>query len=239
MTPDQIKWIHERLAMAHTYDDYHRIVRFDVPALLQDRQAALARLELARGALLRDGYFTPEQVGDDIAPRIVEVLSHLRERITDYENRITWHTTCQQCANDLDRIVAETERAERAEAEVLRLRGVIADEHSRLSQELEAEAELRSEVQRLTDENARLARRLRAENVRLTNDLASVGNDRLALRREVAKLHERLASAEAYRDAARVKTRELQTELEGKAAMEREITRLKDDLEFAQRRMEP
>jgi hypothetical protein len=33
------------------------------------------RLALARGALVQDGYFRPEEIGDDIAPRIVEILS--------------------------------------------------------------------------------------------------------------------------------------------------------------------
>lgn len=42
-----------------------------------DRRSALAplRLQRAREALLLDGYFTPEQVGDDIAPRIIERLA--------------------------------------------------------------------------------------------------------------------------------------------------------------------
>jgi hypothetical protein len=38
--------------------------------LSPDRQ----RLEAARQALIETGYFTPEQVGDDIAPRITELL---------------------------------------------------------------------------------------------------------------------------------------------------------------------
>lgn len=40
-----------------------------------------------------------------------------RAQVADYENRITWHTTCGQCATVLDRAIAETERAEKAEAE--------------------------------------------------------------------------------------------------------------------------
>jgi hypothetical protein len=36
------------------------------------------RLRLAREALLADGYFTPDQVGDDIAPRITERLAAAR-----------------------------------------------------------------------------------------------------------------------------------------------------------------
>ena len=45
-------------------------------AELSGSQFALRRrLELARGALTADGFFTPEQVGDDIAPRIAERLA--------------------------------------------------------------------------------------------------------------------------------------------------------------------
>jgi hypothetical protein len=40
--------------------------------------AAEERVQLARQALLADGYFTEEQVGDDIAPRIIERLSAMR-----------------------------------------------------------------------------------------------------------------------------------------------------------------
>ncbi|HEY9367547.1 hypothetical protein [Streptomyces sp.] len=43
----------------------------------QRAEQAEARLEAARQALIRDGYFTAEQVGDDIAPRITERLAAL------------------------------------------------------------------------------------------------------------------------------------------------------------------
>lgn len=39
------------------------------------------RLALARDALLKDGYFTPDQVGPDIAPRITERVSSLRAEV--------------------------------------------------------------------------------------------------------------------------------------------------------------
>lgn len=59
------------------------------------------------------------------------------EQITDYENRITWYTTCQRCANLLDRSIADYERAERAEAEVKQLRELIADQIGEMGQEIE------------------------------------------------------------------------------------------------------
>ena len=46
---------------------------------------AAERLDLARRALLADGYFTADQIGDDVAPRITELLTHLRDRIADLE----------------------------------------------------------------------------------------------------------------------------------------------------------
>lgn len=42
---------------------------------------ALERLRLAREALIRDGYFSADEVGPDVAPRIVEWLSHHRQQL--------------------------------------------------------------------------------------------------------------------------------------------------------------
>ena len=40
------------------------------------------RLEAARRALLEDGFFREDQVGDDVAPRIIERLADLRRSLT-------------------------------------------------------------------------------------------------------------------------------------------------------------
>lgn len=51
------------------------------------------------------------------------VLAELRAELgalAEYENTITWMTTCTSCARILDSCIRETERAERAEAEVRR-----------------------------------------------------------------------------------------------------------------------
>lgn len=40
-----------------------------------------ARLNMARDILIRDGYFTADEVGDDLAPRLGEWLSHHRGRM--------------------------------------------------------------------------------------------------------------------------------------------------------------
>lgn len=65
---------------------------------------------------------------------------HLQSVIEDYENRISWNTTCQQCANTLDRAIEDHERAERAEAEVVRLRALIADQIGVMGQEMQGGA---------------------------------------------------------------------------------------------------
>ena len=58
------------------------------PELLTEQQLgraenALERLRIAREALIRDGYFTADEVGPDIGPRIVEWLSHHRGLIEE------------------------------------------------------------------------------------------------------------------------------------------------------------
>lgn len=45
-----------------------------------ERDALRKRLDRARAVLVADGYFTPDQVGDDIAPRILERLAAARRR---------------------------------------------------------------------------------------------------------------------------------------------------------------
>lgn len=45
-------------------------------------------------------------------------------KVADYENRLTWHTTCEACARILDSSIRETERRERAEAALARVRKV-------------------------------------------------------------------------------------------------------------------
>jgi hypothetical protein len=44
--------------------------------------------------------------------------------VAEYENRITWHTTCESCARVLDSSIRETERAERAEAALARVQAL-------------------------------------------------------------------------------------------------------------------
>ena len=48
---------------------------------------------------------------------LLAALADAQSAIADYENRITWHTTCGQCATTLDRAIADHDRAEQAEAD--------------------------------------------------------------------------------------------------------------------------
>ncbi|MFF2100917.1 hypothetical protein [Streptomyces sp. NPDC058202] len=73
-------------------------------------------------------------------------LAELRSRLADYENRITWETTCGSCARVLDSSIRETERAEKAEAAVARVR--------RLHDRLATETELASPDDRITRADA-------------------------------------------------------------------------------------
>lgn len=45
-------------------------------------------------------------------------------RLAEYENTINWLTTCTSCARVLDSSIQETERAERAEAALARVRSL-------------------------------------------------------------------------------------------------------------------
>lgn len=58
-------------------------------------------------------------VGPELAARDAEI-ERLRVQVAEYENTLTWETTCSNCARLLDSGYAETVRAETAEAAVAR-----------------------------------------------------------------------------------------------------------------------
>lgn len=73
------------------------------------------RIGLARQALIRDGYFTADQVDDDIAPRIIELASHLRIEAST-EPRVIGREAIDSILDDYrfeerERLAAETEAA--------------------------------------------------------------------------------------------------------------------------------
>ena len=57
-------------------------------------------------------------------------IGKLRTALAEYENAITWDTTCLNCAHLLDQCYAETRRAEQAEERGQRIRA-LADEARR------------------------------------------------------------------------------------------------------------
>lgn len=59
--------------------------------------AAEQRLHLAREALLNTGHWTPDQIGDDLAPRITELANqpHPHGYVEDHEwTLVPKHSTC-------------------------------------------------------------------------------------------------------------------------------------------------
>ncbi|MFE2384475.1 hypothetical protein [Streptomyces misionensis] len=65
---------------------------------------------------------TASTINDTELDQLYERLARAEAQLADYENRITWHTTCAACARLLDSSIRETERRERAEATIARVR---------------------------------------------------------------------------------------------------------------------
>lgn len=64
-------------ARAKTAETERDALRDENERLHLDREALSVRLTLARNALIATGYFTADQVGDDVAPRITEMFAAL------------------------------------------------------------------------------------------------------------------------------------------------------------------
>jgi hypothetical protein len=61
--------------------------------------------------------------------RLRSDLETARAALADYENTISWETTCHGCARLLDRCVEADQRREQAEAELTRIRAALNDMH--------------------------------------------------------------------------------------------------------------
>jgi len=61
---------------------------------------ARERIRLAREALVRDGYFRVDEIGDDIAPRLVEWLAHHRETADELARNNTALVDCAARAGE-------------------------------------------------------------------------------------------------------------------------------------------
>ena len=83
----------------------------------RQRDNANTRIELARGALLADGYFTDDQVGDDTAPRIIERVAALNDEVdTEREGRFVAEEDQRVTRRELDQYYLAPVFAERDEA---------------------------------------------------------------------------------------------------------------------------
>ncbi|WP_097982841.1 hypothetical protein [Streptomyces sp. f150] len=77
------------------------------------------RLHHLLDRLLRDVLLPEER------EQLAQLVREREERLTDYENRINWHTACASCARILDSAYVETVRADTAEATVARVRQAV------------------------------------------------------------------------------------------------------------------
>jgi hypothetical protein len=66
------------------------------------------------------------QDSDRMLLRLAAALRELRERIAEYENAITWGTSCLTCARVLDASIADHQRAEKAEEKLRLVHEVVA-----------------------------------------------------------------------------------------------------------------
>ncbi|WP_436759401.1 hypothetical protein [Streptosporangium sp. V21-05] len=83
------------------------------PPLTAERLAEFRDLQVDSTA--GDAPYNPDVWTLDAARReLVAEVDRLRAQVADYENRITWHTTCGDCAGHLDREYAADRRAAQA-----------------------------------------------------------------------------------------------------------------------------
>jgi hypothetical protein len=84
-----------------------------------------ARAFNAVGPAVRDaGQWLPLSARRAVAKAVLAELKPELDRLADYENRITWDTTCGSCARILDSSIRETERADRAVTALARARSL-------------------------------------------------------------------------------------------------------------------
>ncbi len=112
-----------RCDRCHSYWPIGQTQEAESQQTLRDRYAdALAatckRHEIEGGCIACD-----RRIAAVLAVRDDE-LADLRTRLAEYENTITWNTTCKACARTLDSAYAETVRREQAEAVLARVRAL-------------------------------------------------------------------------------------------------------------------
>ncbi|MFD1940545.1 DUF6085 family protein [Nonomuraea mangrovi] len=108
-------------------DGYTFIREADLADVCARAGLAEERLTLARQALQLDRYFTADEVGADVAPRIIERLSELRGRAEKAEDRLAADQLKHRAERDIWKECDEKrwQQVRRAEAAVARIRAYI------------------------------------------------------------------------------------------------------------------
>lgn len=61
-------------------------------------------------------YRSMRNEAEDLVEKLQDEVDVLKAKLAQYDNMITWDTTCRSCAGILDSAIRETNRAEKAEA---------------------------------------------------------------------------------------------------------------------------
>ncbi len=92
----------------------------DVRDIADRCRRAEVRLRLAVNVLVRDGYFTPDEVDADVAPRIIELASHLRGIIAQARQAVSvtgedvtdWQRGYRACSERAMKVLGPGERTD-------------------------------------------------------------------------------------------------------------------------------
>jgi hypothetical protein len=109
-------------------------------AALKTVVAALGRtLSLAPGSAADDPSIVrlcPTCLHDGVLEATLDRAAAAEAKLAEYENAITWNTSCTSCARVLDSSYAETVRREQAEAKLAAVRASLLDAQNAIGQVL-------------------------------------------------------------------------------------------------------
>lgn len=99
----------------------------------EDITSAVARLTAENKRLLQEAnedrvlWERRVEAADADADRIRVALAAEQAKVADYENRITWDTTCGNCARLLDASIKDFQRREQAEERIARVEALLPE----------------------------------------------------------------------------------------------------------------
>ena len=129
LTSDALDALYEQLEAAEESETQRQLANARDAFASATVRAARAEKELAGLRAVARGY-CPACGRGDAAPTVADWeqqrqrADQAEARVVDYEQRLTWHTTCAACARVLASGIRETERANRAEAALGRVRAL-------------------------------------------------------------------------------------------------------------------